>query len=79
MHDDTAIVAKGMMHKIAQLLGPKQCAIFADGCIADIFDSLSERIQNQNLSVCDKNHFIWTQQHYGLAVIAVEVSGYLCI
>jgi hypothetical protein len=73
MREDTAKVAMGMLHKISQLIGPKQCAICADACIVEMFDSLTQRMENNSLSFCDKNHFIWTQHHYGLMVLAVEV------
>ncbi len=75
LQEDTAIIARGMIHKISQLLGPKNCAIFADGCIADIFDSILERSQNKKLSVCDKTHFRWTQNIYGIVIITAEVSN----
>ena len=75
MCEDTVKGAKGMIHKISQLLGPKQCVIYADECIVNIFDSLSDRTQRLNASVNDKNHFTWIQKHYGLAVLATEVSA----
>lgn len=74
MRKDTANMAKGMIHKISHLLGPKRSALYADECIANLFDSLLDNTQNIQYSFCDKNHFTWIQQHYGLAIIAVEVS-----
>lgn len=78
MREETVKVAKGMIHKISQLLGPKRCVIYADECILNIFDSLSDRIQSQKSSVSDKNHFTWIQKYYGLAVLATEVSSLVC-
>lgn len=73
MDEDTLKLARAMIHKLSRLLGPKRCAIYADGCIANIFDSLASRMQNLNPSLSDTNHFTWIQQNYGLAVISVEV------
>jgi hypothetical protein len=74
MREDTFTAAKIMLHKLSRLLGPRRSVLFADECIADIFDSLSDRIQTFKHSVCDKNHFFWIQHHFGLVVIATEVS-----
>ena len=45
-----------------------------DDCIADVFESISSRHQNEGLLKYDLHHFVWVQRHFGLIMIAVEVS-----
>lgn len=75
MHDEKTVdVAKRMLNKISYLLGMKLSLMFADECIADAFESITERLHNKGLPMSDINHFMWIQKKFGLINVAVEVS-----
>lgn len=79
MREDTTRLAFSFIHKLSSFLGPKRSAVFADELIASIFDSLSNRIKDTDMSTLgDKRHFKWIQHYYGVVIIAKEVS-YLVI
>lgn len=74
LDDNTIDVAKRMLRRVAQLLGTKLSMIFADECIADLYESISSRLQHDGAATYDLNHFMWVQQHFGLITMSVEVS-----
>ena len=79
LDDKTVEVAKRMVQKIAQLLGMKLSLVYVDECIADTFQAISTRLQNNYTSTHDINHFRWIQRQFGLIMIAVEVSHFTTI
>lgn len=79
LDDKTVEVAKRMVHKVAQLLGIKLSLLYVDDCIADTFEAISTRLQNNHTSTQDLNHFRWIQQQFGLITIAVEVRHFTIV
>ena len=73
MRGKTAVVAHKMLHEMAKLIGFKQTTLLVDSCVLDIFESMSERI-GEHRSMCDADHSRWLDKHFGLVVIATEVS-----
>jgi len=66
-------VAHKMIREIAIVIGYKQTVLFSDECISLLFEALSTRISDHR-SLCDAEHSRWLEKHFGLAVLAKEVS-----
>jgi hypothetical protein len=72
MTNETKEVAVNMLRSLGKALGPKYTAVFADACIADLFEECVSRVESR-VSLVGKSQTEWLHERIGSIFLVQEM------
>jgi hypothetical protein len=72
MTNETKEVAVTMLRSLGKALGPKYTAVFADACIADLFEACVSRVES-GVSLVGKSQIEWLHERIGSIFLVQEM------